>query len=375
MHALSLGPDESVRGKLRLAEGHWRASAARARHRQADLDDALEKFDEAAAAAARLARSAAGRSAPGNPIAEGFRPRLRRAAAGRKTRLRRQDASAASWPTPTATAPTASSGAPATCAACRRKKTWSSAPATITSAPWTCTAASCPTAIPPPPSRRVQESLDSVNFRLNAIEHPPAEPSTPQGTLREAAAHMAVTRSRGGGKRTAHPQGPARQWRGARASLPAWLAAGLLVAFGLYRVYQAKAPDPGRRPSGSSPPKQLLDLNDLGAREDLLPALGFIPSQNDREEAARKIYYLSGGLPNVGAIRPRRHRPISSASLKPLVRGPPPGAVPRRVPPVGRSCSSPRSSPRTLLAEPARLPRRPVPAAGRAAALAASASS
>src|SRR5262249_9372899 len=47
----------------------------------------------------------------------------------------------------------------------------------------------------------------------------------------------------------------------------------------------------------------LLNLNELGAREELFPSLSAIPAQRDREEAARKIYNLSGSLPNVGRIR------------------------------------------------------------------------
>jgi tetratricopeptide (TPR) repeat protein len=47
-HVLSLGPDEAVRGDLRLAEGHLERISGEARHRQADLDEALEKFTEAA---------------------------------------------------------------------------------------------------------------------------------------------------------------------------------------------------------------------------------------------------------------------------------------------------------------------------------------
>jgi cell division protein FtsW (lipid II flippase) len=81
------------------------------------------------------------------------------------------------------------------------------------------------------------------------------------------------------------------------------LGAGLLVAGGLYFVNDAKAPelaDAQRQLSA----RKLLNLNDLSAREDLLPALtSVIPSQKEREEAARKIYDVSGGLPNVGRIR------------------------------------------------------------------------
>jgi cell division protein FtsW (lipid II flippase)/cell division protein FtsI/penicillin-binding protein 2 len=79
--------------------------------------------------------------------------------------------------------------------------------------------------------------------------------------------------------------------------------AGLLVAAGLYFVDGAKAPEIAAAQQQLAA-KKLLNLNDLSAREDLLPALSTaIPNQKEREEAARKIYDVSGGLPNVGRIR------------------------------------------------------------------------
>ncbi len=48
--------------------------------------------------------------------------------------------------------------------------------------------------------------------------------------------------------------------------------------------------------------KKLLNLNDLSAREDLLPALTMFSEPAERDLVARKIYYVSGGLSNVGAI-------------------------------------------------------------------------
>src|ERR1700692_3246989 len=48
--------------------------------------------------------------------------------------------------------------------------------------------------------------------------------------------------------------------------------------------------------------KQLLNLNNLGAREELLPALTMFPDAAEREFVARKIFYAAGGLSNVGAI-------------------------------------------------------------------------
>ncbi len=169
---------------------------------------------------------------------------------------------------------------------------------------------------------------------------------------------MAVTRSRAA-ERTAIREGQARAGgRGAAREL-AWLAAAaLLVAVGLYRCIRRNRrnwPTPNSRIAA----RQLLDLNDLGAREDLLPALGFIRQRRKiATEAARaRIYYLSGGLPNVGAIRSAVHRrpvPHPQAAL----RRAPPGAVPPRLPPVDRPVF--RGLPgRARLVEPARLARRP----------------
>lgn len=120
---------------------------------------------------------------------------------------------------------------------------------------------------------------------------------------------MAVTRSRaaerpevmrgarqtGAGLRLRHP------WRTREL---AWMAgAAVLVAIGLYLVNGSKAPELADAQQQLAA-KKLLNLNDLSAREDLLPVLGpIVPNQKDREEAARKIYDLSGGLPNVGRIR------------------------------------------------------------------------
>src|SRR5439155_3878008 len=77
------------------------------------------------------------------------------------------------------------------------------------------------------------------------------------------------------------------------------LAAGLFVGDGLYLVHKAKAAPLPEAEAGLAA-KRLLNLNALGAREDVLPALTGIPN---RAETARRIYYSSGSLPNVGAIR------------------------------------------------------------------------
>ena len=90
-----------------------------------------------------------------------------------------------------------------------------------------------------------------------------------------------------------------RAWR--RDELIGVLAAMLLIAWGLRLVYVAKSADLAAIDQGLAS-KQLLDLNALTAREDLLPALSSIPDAHAREEAARQIYYVSGGLGNVGAL-------------------------------------------------------------------------
>ena len=79
-------------------------------------------------------------------------------------------------------------------------------------------------------------------------------------------------------------------------------AALVLVGIGLIQVYRSKAGDLAEVEQGLKA-KTILNLNDLTAREDLLPALSVVPDPRDREEVARKIYYLSGGLGNVGGIR------------------------------------------------------------------------
>src|SRR5262249_2444416 len=75
-----------------------------------------------------------------------------------------------------------------------------------------------------------------------------------------------------------------------------------IVLAGLFLVYRAKDAALAEVDSQLAA-KKVLNLNGLGAREELLPALGIIGSQREREETARKIYYLSGTLGNVGRIR------------------------------------------------------------------------
>jgi cell division protein FtsW (lipid II flippase)/cell division protein FtsI/penicillin-binding protein 2 len=112
---------------------------------------------------------------------------------------------------------------------------------------------------------------------------------------------MAVTRSSSSDRATTSANFDRRaRWR--LGELWWTMAAALLVGGGLYLVLQAKLRPLADVEHGLASGK-LLNLNNLGAREDLLPALSFLPDQRQREETARRIYYLSGGLANVGAIR------------------------------------------------------------------------
>ena len=121
---------------------------------------------------------------------------------------------------------------------------------------------------------------------------------------------MAVTRSRAAERTTVQRAALVRsRWR--MRELVWTLAAGLLVAAGLFLVYRAKTRD---FPAAS----RLLNLNGLSTREDLLPVLNMVPDSRQRQEAARRIYYLSGGLPNVGAVA-RTLTPEQFRQFKPLV--------------------------------------------------------
>src|SRR5271157_587001 len=130
---------------------------------------------------------------------------------------------------------------------------------------------------------------------------------------------MAVTYSRAG-ERSA----PRRRARWRTGELAGLLAAGLLVSGALHQAYRAKTRQMAGVEAGLHS-RQLLDLNALSAREDLLPALGMFPRQAEREDVARRIYYISGGLSNVGAIARLRNgasAPLLTAEefrrLKPL---------------------------------------------------------
>jgi len=128
---------------------------------------------------------------------------------------------------------------------------------------------------------------------------------------------MAVTRSRAQDRTEVRLATAPRSWR--TRELLLMLAAALLVGGGLFQVHRAKAgglPEIGHALAA----KRLLNLNELNTREDLLPALTpYFPKLRDRQETARAIYYLGGGLSNVGAIA--RHKLLTADQfrlLKPL---------------------------------------------------------
>lgn len=111
---------------------------------------------------------------------------------------------------------------------------------------------------------------------------------------------MAVTRSR------AEERTAARSvWLGAWTwplSEFLWLAAAsILIGSGLYLAYQAKS-QAFAEVEKSLARKQLLNLNELASREELLPFLTIISDPGERQFVARKIYYMVGNVQNVGAL-------------------------------------------------------------------------
>ena len=150
---------------------------------------------------------------------------------------------------------------------------------------------------------------------------------------------------------------PRAAWRGREFLLPG--GGEPAGGAGLYQVHQAKSQGLAEVEAGLAA-KRLLNLNELGAREELIPALTpFFPKSRERDAAAREIYYLTGSLSNVGGIA---HRKLLTGEqfrqLKPLLRGAQAGAVPARLLPVVRHFSR-RVLAGAPLVERARLPRRP----------------
>ncbi len=124
---------------------------------------------------------------------------------------------------------------------------------------------------------------------------------------------MAVTRSRAV-ERPAYG-GASRRALTWRTGELAWmLGAAALLAVGLYLVYQSRQPVLRASPAP-------LNLNALGAREELLPVLAPIfPETALRVFAAEKIYYASGSLSNTGALARLRIQAdeLAARPLKPL---------------------------------------------------------
>ena len=130
---------------------------------------------------------------------------------------------------------------------------------------------------------------------------------------------MAVTHSRSVERAAAGDLERRRAgWRGREFVLT--MVASLLLAAGLYQVHQAKSEGLAEVDAGLAA-KRLLNLNELGGREELIPALTpFFPNSRERDAAARDIYYLTGSLPNVGGIA---HKKLLTSEqfrqLKPLM--------------------------------------------------------
>jgi cell division protein FtsW (lipid II flippase) len=109
---------------------------------------------------------------------------------------------------------------------------------------------------------------------------------------------MTVTRS-SAAERASVPRYRVTSHRGAELLWLCIIAA--IVATGLVLVYLAKA-NAFADINAKLGARTLLNLNDLSAREDLLPALSILPDPAERQMAAGKIYSMAGTLPNVGAI-------------------------------------------------------------------------
>ncbi|MGA3043997.1 MAG: FtsW/RodA/SpoVE family cell cycle protein, partial [Bryobacteraceae bacterium] len=122
---------------------------------------------------------------------------------------------------------------------------------------------------------------------------------------------MAVTRSRAAERTPASSGGrSAIVWRRREAL---WmLVASALLLFSFFQVYRAKTRSFAAVETGLAS-KQLLNLNDLSTREDLLPYLALFTEPAERQFVARRIYDASGGLPNVGAIARLR---VSAAEVE-----------------------------------------------------------
>jgi cell division protein FtsW (lipid II flippase) len=111
---------------------------------------------------------------------------------------------------------------------------------------------------------------------------------------------MAITRSKPAERaQSAYRRSRAEAWP---AGEFLWLAAvSILIAVGVFLVFKAKTRAFGEIEQGLAT-RQLLNLNDLSIREDLLPFLSIVSDPAERQFIARNIYNASGRLANVGAL-------------------------------------------------------------------------
>jgi cell division protein FtsW (lipid II flippase)/cell division protein FtsI/penicillin-binding protein 2 len=81
-----------------------------------------------------------------------------------------------------------------------------------------------------------------------------------------------------------------------------WLVAcALLLGWGFHIILEVKSRSFVETEKELAA-EQVLNLNELSSRDDLLPLLTMFSSPKARAEAARRIYYLSGTASNVGAV-------------------------------------------------------------------------
>ena len=132
-HALAVDPDDSRARQAAPGEGHMARINGTAHRNAAALNEAVREIHRSAAPAAQIARPGAGPGARLRLRPEGHRQGLRRASAGRSAGLPagrpREAATGRRLPRPRRPR---CGGIRATCAACRRRRTRSSAPPTIT---------------------------------------------------------------------------------------------------------------------------------------------------------------------------------------------------------------------------------------------------
>src|SRR5690242_6717156 len=105
---------------------------------------------------------------------------------------------------------------------------------------------------------------------------------------------MAITRSRAEERVELHRARGPREWRARELQLS--LLAALVVGIGLYFVHYAKTGNFAEIEMGLAA-KQLVNLNALQTREELLPVITpYFARQTDRDSVSHNIYSLSGTL-------------------------------------------------------------------------------